>query len=103
MFRPFSDLLTGIPDMPEPVNSAIDNVRFSLHGLIHELQTYATSYQGEEFRFGGSLLLLLPIMKVFEVFVDKPNFGEESAIWRTEMEGIWERIPGSRKLLLPHQ
>src|SRR5437762_2151248 len=70
----------GIPNMPEPLDSAVFNVRSSLQSLIGELQTYAASYQGEEFRFGCGVLLLLPIRRVFALFLDENNFGEENAI-----------------------
>ena len=90
----------GIPNIP---GSVVSYCRESLHHLVHELQAYYASYPGEEFRFGCGLLLLLPIRKVFVLFLNEDTFGQEKARWGPEMERIWEWIPGSRKLLLPHQ
>jgi hypothetical protein len=81
------------------LSSLVETFRFSLHRLIDELQTYTASYQDEEFRFGCGLLLLLPIWKVFTVFLDEINFGEEQTLWRIEIERIWKWIPGSARFI----
>src|SRR5437667_6609550 len=99
MIYPFVDLPNGVPGMPE---SIVLELRKSLDWLIGDLQNYDI-YQGEESRFGCGLLLLLPIRKVFELFQNEDNFHEEKKLWEAVMKSMWERIPGSGKILLPHQ
>ena len=85
--------------MPEPVYSMCQN---SLMNLIGALMDYSALYQAQEFQFDCGLLLISPVYAVFWLFQD-PYFHDVKASWKPAMEGIWIRIPGSGKLLLPGQ
>ena len=98
VFHPFRDLPSGIPNM---TRSGVPDFRNWLLKLTGELEHYSASYQGVGFQFDGGLLLVLPVYVAFMLF-QEPDLYNVKISFKTAMEGIWARIPGSGKLLLPH-
>lgn len=90
----------GIPNYPEPV---VSYCRHFLRGLLEDLKLFVTFYPGNRFTYGCGLLLLLPIRKVLQLFMDEENFSEERAEYGGEMKRIWALIPGSGKIPLPYE